>query len=107
MATLTMTDVQKCRAGLVINDVDGQPIVGIPAGWTVSFAVVDAQVCDFVVDADGLNGTVTSGKVGATSINANVTKADASVVSANLPVVILNSDPSDVLDFVAGTPEAE
>jgi len=104
--TLTMNDKQKCAAGVSILDADGQPFATLPDGVVAAFASSDAAVADFVVDADGMNGTVTSGKVGTATITATVSMPGAADVTDSISVVVTNSAPGAV-NFTAGTPVDE
>jgi hypothetical protein len=104
--TLTMTDKQHAPAGVTILDLDGQPLDAVTAGYKVAFASADPTVADFVVGPDGLNGDVTSGKVGTTSIVATVTFPDASVKTDTLSVAVLNS-AAGAPNFTAGVPVDE
>jgi len=104
--TLTMNDKQHAAAGVTLLDLDGQPLDVLPAGFTVTFASVDPTVADFVVGPDGMNGDITSGKVGSTSISATVNFPDGSTKSDTLSVVVTNSAPGAV-NFTAGVPVDE
>jgi len=104
--SITMSDKQHCAAGVSILDVDGQPFDALPAGHTLSFSSADPTVADFVVGPDGMNGDITSGKVGTTSITANVAFPDGTSKSDSLTVTVTNSAPG-VPNFTAGTPVDE
>ena len=102
---LTMTDKQKAPAGVTILDADGQPMTELPADVTVDFTVTDPSVAGFEVGPDGMNGFVTSGKVGTTDIVANVHFVGQTVTDV-LSVEVKNSAPG-AANFTAGAPVDE
>lgn len=106
MVRISMTDKQKCPAGITIVDVDGQPLKSRPEGATITFASTDPSIADFAVDGDGLNGTITSGQVGAATINVSVVLPDGPTLTGSLEVEVTNSLPGSV-NFTAGTPVDE
>jgi hypothetical protein len=101
-----MSDKQHCPAGVTILDADGQPYETLPSGVTVTFTPADPSVADFTVGPDGMNGDITSGKVGSTSIASKVTFADGTVFDDALSVSVTNSKPGSA-NFTAGTPVDE
>ena len=104
-ASVTLTDKQHVGAGVSILDADGQPFATLPDGITVAFSSSDPSVSDFVVGPDGMNGDVTSGKVGSAVITATVTMPDV-VISDTLAVAVVNSVPGSA-NFTVGTPTDE
>lgn len=105
-ASITLTDKQHVGAGISILDQDGQPFSEVPAGAAVVFASSDDSVAGIVVQPDGLNIDVTSGKVGQAVITATVTLPDNSVLSDTLSVAVQNSLPGSA-NFTVGTPVDE
>lgn len=105
-SSLTMTDKQKCSAGISILDADGQPFASVPDGVTVAFASSDPAVADFVVASDGLNGEITSGNVGSAIVTATVTLPDGQTINDTISVAVTNSLPGSV-NFTPGTPVSE
>ena len=105
-SSITITDKQHVGAGISLIDQDGQPFATKPDNVSVTFVSSDPSIADFVVDADGLNGDVTSGVVGSTVITATVTLPDGSVISDTLAVAVQNSAPGAV-NFTVGTPVEE
>lgn len=105
-SSITMTDKQHVSAGVSITDADGQPFATKPDGVDVVFESSDPAVADFVVAADGLNGDVTSGKVGSAVISATITMPDSSTISDTLAVAVTNSLPGSA-NFTVGTPVDE
>ena len=105
-SSVTITDKQHVSAGITLLDADGQPFATKPDGVSVSFSSSDPTVADFVVGADGLNGDVTSGKVGSAVITAAVAMADGTTISDTLAVAVVNSVPGSA-NFTVGTPVDE
>lgn len=105
-ASVTMNDKQHVSAGISILDADGQPFAELPAGANASFSSNDPAVADFVVGPDGMNGDVTSGKVGTCTITANVSLPDGSQFSDTLAVAVQNSLPGSA-NFTVGVPADE
>src|SRR5689334_12663932 len=103
---INLTDKQHVAAGITILDEDGQPFATLPAGVVAAFASSDPAVADFVVGPDGMNGDVTSGKVGSATLTATVTFGDGATKVDTLDVVVTNSAPGSV-SFTAGTPVEE
>jgi len=104
--TLTMNDKQKAAAGITILDQDGQPLDALPTGVTAAFKSSDPTVADFAVGPDGMNGEITSGKVGTATVGVDVTFEDGKVVSDQIVVAVTNSAPGAV-NFTAGEPVDE
>ena len=102
-SSVSMTDQQHVAAGITILDKDGQPFAEKPADVSVSFSSSDPLVADFIVDASGLNGDVTSGKVGSAIISAFVTLADGTSLSDTLAVAVQNS-AFGAISFTVGSP---
>lgn len=105
-SSVTMTDTQQVDAGVSLVDVDGQPFTEKPAGVTISFSSSDPTVADFVVGPDGMNGVVTSGKVGSAIITATVGGFASAEISDTLSVAVQNSAPGSV-NFTVGSPREE
>lgn len=107
MATsVVMTDKQKVKAGITLLDQDGQPFAVKPADVEVIFTSSDPTVAAWVPDADGLNGTITSGAVGSATISAAAGLADGSTLTDMIDVQVVNSAPG-ALSFTVGTPVEE
>lgn len=105
-SSVTLNDRQHVSAGISILDADGQPFAELPAGVTATFSSSDAAVADFVVGPDGMNGDVTSGRVGSAIISASVTLADGATLSDTLSVAVQNSKPGSA-NFTVGEPQDE
>ena len=105
-STLEMNDKQVCGAGVSILDQDNEPFDALPAGYAVSFSSDNPAVADFVVGADGMNGDITSVKVGSAVLTATVTAPDGSTQTDTISVAVKNSAPGSV-NFTAGTPRDE
>jgi hypothetical protein len=105
-SSLTLTDKQHCSAGVSLIDADGQPITTKPADLTVSFVSSDPTVADFVVGPDGMNGDITSGKVGSCIITASAEKAGGNAIQDTISVAVVNSAPGS-LNFTPGAPVDE
>jgi uncharacterized protein YjdB len=101
-----MSDKQHAVAGITILDEDGQPVETLPTGMTAAFASSNAAVADFIVGPDGMNGDVTSGKVGTSTITATVTFEGGATKTDTLAVTVTNSAPGSV-NFTASEPIAE
>lgn len=111
---------QKVAAGLTVFDMQGQPILALPAGAKVVFATSNEQIAQFrqgKYDTDGvswlddpqsLNGEVTTlnDGVGAATITGTVTWADGTTKSDVLNVNVLNSAPNTV-SFTVGVPVSD
>lgn len=104
--TYTMTNKQHAPGGVTLKDEDGQDLVTLPDGFTVSFLSADPSIADFVVGPDGMNGDTTSGKVGTTTIVASVTWPDGVQKSDTITVNVINSAPG-VPNFTLGEPIEE
>lgn len=102
-SSVTMNDKQHVSAGISILDADGQPFESKPEGVSVSFTSSNPAVADFIVSADGLNGDVTSGRVGSAIITASVSMPDGSALSDSLSVAVQNSAPG-AINFTVGSP---
>lgn len=105
-ASVTLNDKQHVGAGISILDQDGQPFESVPPGVGVAFVSSDETVAGVIVQPDGLNIDVTSGRVGQAVITATVTLADNSTLSDTLSVAVQNSAPGS-LNFTVGTPVDE
>lgn len=105
-ASITINDKQHVGAGISILDKDGQPFVELPTGITATFVSSDPLVADFTVGPDGMNGDVTSGKVGTSTITATVTGLTAGTLTDTLAVAVTNSQPGSA-NFTVGTPVDE
>jgi hypothetical protein len=101
-----MTNRQKVTAGISIVDADGQPFSSVPPDMTVGFASSDPTVAEFLVDASGLNGEVTSGLVGSCIITATAQFPGGNIVADTLAVAVINSEPGS-LNFTVGQPIEE
>lgn len=106
MPSITMTDKQHVSAGMTILDEDGQPFASLPEGASAEFESSEPSVADFVEDETGLNGDVTSGRVGQAVISGRVTLADGRVLSDQLTVTVINSSATTG-NFTVGTPVEE
>lgn len=104
--SIQMSDKQHCPAGVTILDEDGQPFASLPDGYTLSFSSSDPSVADFTVGEDGMNGDISSGKVGTATISCSVNAPDGTSQSDSLSVAVTNSKPG-VPNFTAGTPVDE
>lgn len=104
--SVTLSDKQHCPAGVTLTDQDGQPFAKLPDGYTVTFENSNPDVASFVVGEDGMNGDITSGKVGTASISVTVTAPDGTVQTDSLSVAVTNSAPG-AANFTAGTPVDE
>lgn len=104
--TLTLTDKQLAPAGVTLLDEDGQKIEILPSDYVVTFESSNPAVAEFEVGPDGMNGEVTSGKVGSSVITATVTFPDGTVKSDTISVSVLNTAPASV-NFTAGEPLPE
>lgn len=105
-SSITMTDKQSCAAGISLLDADGQPYSEKPDGVSVAFTSDNAEIADFVVGPDGLNGKVTSGKVGSAIITAAIGLPDGTTITDTLAVAVQNSAPGSA-NFTVGTPTDE
>ena len=104
--TIAMTDKQHVSAGLTILDRDGQPFTTLPSGGSAVFSSDDPTVADFAQDATGLNGDVSSGRVGTATITGTVTLPDGRTFTDTLTVNVTNSDAASA-NFTVGTPVEE
>lgn len=103
---ITMTNKQHVQAGMTILDRDGQPYPALPPGATAIFTSDHPEIADFVEDATGLNGDVTSGLVGVAVITGEITLQGGAVLTDTLTVTVVNSEATSG-NFTVGVPVEE
>ena len=102
----TMTDRQSLPVGVTLLDRDGQPLTELPEGAAIEFVSSNPDVVGVELHEDGMNATLTSGKVGTATVTVRATGLATPIPEDTISVSVTNSAPGS-LNLTVGVPVAE